>query len=142
MRKEEDSLADKRVYEILFIVDPNTNDEDLARLSESLQQTITEQGGVVTKAENLGRRTLAYEINHRTEGTYMLFEIEGSGREIAELERRMRVSDVVMRFMTVRVDRERKRAEKLRERRARKAGRRAGVRPTNAAADAAESSEG
>jgi len=66
-------LADKRVYEILFIVDPNTNDEDLARLSESLQQTITEQGGVVTKAENLGRRTLAYEINHRTEGTYMLF---------------------------------------------------------------------
>jgi len=54
----------------------------------------------------------------------------------------MRVSDVVMRFMTVRVDRERKRAEKLRERRARKAGRRAGVRPTNAAADAAESSEG
>ncbi|WP_352431816.1 30S ribosomal protein S6 [Pyrinomonas sp.] len=135
-------MADKRVYEILFIVDPNTNDEDLARLSESLQQTITEQGGVVTKAENLGRRTLAYEINHRTEGTYMLFEIEGSGREIAELERRMRVSDVVMRFMTVRVDRERKRAEKLRERRARKAGRRAGVRPTNAAADAAESSEG
>jgi len=133
-------LADKRVYEVLFIVDPNINDEDLARLSDSFQQTITEQGGAITKVENLGRRTLAYEINHRTEGIYVLFEIEGSGREIAELERRMRVSDAVMRFMTVRVDRERKRAEKLRERRTRKAGRRAGVRPVNVA-ETAEPSE-
>jgi small subunit ribosomal protein S6 len=133
-------LAEKRVYEVLFIVDPNTNDEELGRLSESFQQTITEQGGAVVKVENLGRRTLAYKINHKSEGIYMLLEIEGTGREIAELERRMRVNDAVMRYMTVRVDRERKRAEKLRQRRARKASRRA--KPVaSASTEAAEASE-
>jgi small subunit ribosomal protein S6 len=72
----------------------------------------------------MGRRQLAYRIGRNTEGHFMLFEIEGTGGEIAELERRMRVSDQVMRYLTVRVDEDRRRAEKFKERRARKAAKR------------------
>ena len=117
-------LAEQRIYEIVFIIDPDTGEDEMTRLTDNLQQTIVDQGGTVTKNENMGRRTLAYRIGRKTEGIYMLFEVEGSGREIAELERRMRVSDQVMRYLTVRVDEERQRAEKLRARRARKASKR------------------
>ncbi len=117
-------MAEQRTYEVVFIVDPDATDDEVTRLSESLQQTITDQGGTITKNETLGRRTLAYPINRKTEGIYLLFEVDGSGREIAELERRMRVSDQVLRYLTVRVDEDRRRAEKLRSRRVRKAGKR------------------
>ncbi len=73
----------------------------------------------------MGKRQLAYEINHKREGTYVLLEIQGSGAEIAELERRMRVNDRILRYITVRVDEDRRRADKLKERRARKAAKRA-----------------
>jgi small subunit ribosomal protein S6 len=82
----------------------------------------------------MGRRRLAYEINHKREGVYVLLEVEGSGREIAELERRMRVNDRVIRYMTIRVDEDRRRADKLRDRRARKAAK----RPLTAKAKAAQ----
>ena len=72
----------------------------------------------------MGRRQLAYEILHKTEGTFVLLEIEGSGREIAELERRMRVNDRIIRYITVRVDEDRRRAEKFKAKRARKAAKR------------------
>ena len=111
-----------RQYEVVFIVDPTADDDEVARLTESFKQIITDQGGKITKEESMGRRQLAYEILHKTEGSFMLLEIEGSGREIAELERRMRVNDRVLRYITVRVDEDRRRAEKLKARRARKAG--------------------
>ena len=79
---------------------------------------------MVTKAETMGKRQLAYEILHHKDGTFVLLEIEGSGREIAELERRMRVNDRVLRYITVRVDEDRRRAEKLKARRTRKAAKR------------------
>jgi len=113
----------KRQYEVVFIVDP-TADEEVPRLSESFAQIITDQGGTVTKNEVMGKRQLAYEILHHKDGTFVLLEIEGSGREIAELERRMRVNDRVLRYITVRVDEDRRRAEKLKARRARKAAKR------------------
>ena len=103
-------MATPRTYEVVFIVDPDVTDDELARLSENLQHTITDQGGTLTRIENMGRRSLAYRIGRRMEGIYMLFEIDGTGREIAELERRMRVSDQVMRYLTVRVDEDRRRA--------------------------------
>jgi small subunit ribosomal protein S6 len=117
-------LAEKRVYEVVFIVDPGTQEEDLTRLTENLRGIVTNGGGTVTKSEVMGRRQLAYSIGRNNEGIYVLFEIEGSGSEIAELERRMRVSDQVLRYLTVRVDEDRQRAEKLRARRARKAAKR------------------
>ena len=117
-------MAEKRVYEVVFIVDPGTPEEDLTRLTENLRGIVTNGGGTVTKSEVMGRRQLAYSIGRSNEGIYVLFEIEGSGSEIAELERRMRVSDQVLRYLTVRVDEDRQRAEKLRARRARKASKR------------------
>ena len=117
-------MAEKRIYEVVFIVDTETSEDETTRLIEGFQKIVTDLGGTITKTEQMGRRTLAYKIGRKTEGNYFLFEIEGSGREIAELERRMRVSDQVLRYLTVRVDEERQRAEKLKERRARKASRR------------------
>jgi len=117
-------LAEKRVYEVIFIIVPDADDEEVMRLSEGVQKIITGQGGTITKTEMMGRRRLAYEIKHQREGTYVLLEVEGSGSEIAELERRMRVNDRILRYMTIRVDEDRRRAEKLKDRRARKAARR------------------
>ena len=117
-------MAEKRIYETVFIIDPATGEEDSTRLVENLQKIVTDQGGAITKSESMGRRPLAYRIGRNTEGHFMLFEIEGTGGEIAELERRMRVSDQVMRYLTVRVDEDRRRAEKFKERRTRKASKR------------------
>src|SRR5437763_11164594 len=117
-------LAEKRIYEVVFIVDPNTSEEDTKRLTENLEGIVTDQGGTIVKSEVMGRRQLAYQIGRKNEGIYVLFEIEGTGREIAELERRMRVSDQVLRYLTVRVDEERRRAEKLKARRAHKTSKR------------------
>jgi small subunit ribosomal protein S6 len=108
-------ILEKRQYEVVFIVDP-TADEEVPKLTESFSQIVTDQGGTVTKAETMGKRQLAYEILHHKDGTFVLLEIEGSGREIAELERRMRVNDRVLRYITVRVDEDRRRAEKLKDR--------------------------
>jgi small subunit ribosomal protein S6 len=116
-------LNNKRQYEVVFIVDP-TADDEVAKLTDNFKQVVTDQGGVITKAEPMGKRQLAYEIQHQKEGTFVLLEIEGSGREIAELERRMRVNDRILRYITVRVDEDRRRADKLKDRRARKAAKR------------------
>ncbi len=106
-------MAEKRTYEVMYIAAPETADEDVTRLNESLQQIIENGGGSIVKTDVMGRRKLAYPINKKTEGYYTLFEIEGSGQEIAELERRMRVNDAIIRYLTVRVDEERKTAAKL-----------------------------
>ena len=106
-------MAVKRVYEVMYIAAPETADEDITKLNEAIQQQIEKEGGSIVKTEVMGRRKLAYPINKKTEGHYTLFEIEGSGQEIAELERRFRVNDTVIRFVTVRVDEERKTAAKL-----------------------------
>lgn len=118
-------MATQRIYEVMFIVDTSVTDDDITRLNENLQQIIKDQGGSITKVENMGRRQLAYPIGRKTDGFYVLFEVEGTGREIAELERRMRVNDQVLRYITVRVDEDRQRAEKFKAKRARKATRRA-----------------
>src|SRR3954468_5934150 len=108
----------------MFIVDTSATDEEITRLNENLQQIVTDQGGTITKTENIGRRQLAYQIGRKKEGYYVLFEVEGSGREIAELERRMRVNDQVLRYITVRVDEDRRRAEKFKAKRACRASKR------------------
>ena len=116
-------MQKKRQYEVVFIVDP-TADDEVSKLTEGFSQIVTDQGGTITKAETMGKRALAYEIDHHKDGTFVLMEIEGSGREIAELERRMRVNDRILRYLTVRVDEDRRRADKLKDRRARKAAKR------------------
>ena len=117
-------MQGNRQYELMFIVDPDAADDEVAKLTEGLKQIVTDQGGTITKEENLGRRQLAYEILHKKEGIFVDLEIEGSGRELAELERRMRVSDRILRYLTVRLDEDRQRADKLKDKRARKAAKR------------------
>lgn len=119
-------MANKRTYEVIFIVNPEVADDEVMRLSEGVQKIITGQGGSIVKTEMMGKRQLAYEINHKKDGTYVLLEVEGSGSEIAEVERRMRVNDQILRYMTVRVDEARRRADKLKDRRARKAAKQPG----------------
>lgn len=119
-------MAAKRTYEVMYIAAPETADEDVTRLNETIQQQIEKEGGTVVKTEVMGRRKLAYPIQKKTEGYYTLFEIEGSGQEIAELERRFRVNDAVIRFVTVRVDEERKTAAKLTAKRENRQNRRRG----------------
>lgn len=117
-------MAELRQYEVLFIVDPTADDDEVAKITDGFKQIITDQGGTITKAETLGRRQLAYEILRKREGIFVDIEMEGSGREIAELERRMRVNDRVLRYLTVRMDEDRQRAEKFKDKRARKAAKR------------------
>ena len=114
-------MAEKRTYEVIFIIDPDADDAEVMRLTEAVQKIITDQGGSITKTEMMGKRQLAYEISHKRDGIYVLLEVDGSGAEIAELERRMRVNDRILRYMTIRVDEMRRRADKLKDRRARKA---------------------
>ena len=135
-------MAEKRIYEVVFIIDPQAGDDEVMRLSEAVQKIITGQGGSITKTEVMGRRQLAYEINHKKDGTYVLLEVAGSGAEIAELERRMRVNDQILRYMTIRVDEDRRRADKLKARRARKAAKQPGSKKKQSAAEADEMEEG
>src|SRR5215213_1783953 len=121
-----------RTYEVMYIIDPDTALDKIAQLNEAVGKLVEKEGGTVVRLEDLGRKPLAYAINKKTEGHYVLFEIEGSGQEIAELERRMRVNDMIIRYMTVRVDEERKTADKLRAKREAKATRRAKFRETPA----------
>ena len=129
-------MAEQRSYEIVFIINPDADDAEAMRLTEAAQKIITDQGGKIVKTEMMGKRRLAYEINHKRDGVYVLLEVEGSGGEIAEFERRMRVNDRVLRYMTVRVDEYRRRAQKLKDRRARKAERRPTAGKAKAAAPA------
>lgn len=135
-------MAEKRIYEVVFIINPGAGDDEVMRLNEGVQKIITSQGGTITKTEIMGRRQLAYEINHKKDGTYVLLEVEGSGAEIAELERRMRVNDQILRYMTIRVDEDRRRADKLKDRRARKAAKQPGSKKKQSAAASDEMEEG
>lgn len=119
-----------RTYEVMYIVDVEAGDEKIGKLNEAVGKLVEKEGGTVVRMDDIGRRRLAYPIQKKTEGHYVLFEIDGSGQEIAELERRMRVNDLIIRFITVRVDEDRKAADKKRDKREKRAEKRASFRPT------------
>lgn len=125
-----------RTYEVMYIVNPDTADDKIAKLNDAVEKLIQKEGGNVVKIDDIGRRKLAYPINKKNEGYYVLFEIEGTGQEIAELERRMRVNDMIMRYITVRVDEDRKAATKRREKREARAAKRTKFRQAPAEAPA------
>ena len=106
-----------RTYEVVHIAAPNTSDDDLNKLNTQLEQVVADLGGTVTKTDVWGRRKLAYPIEKYDEGLYTVIYIDGTGKEIAEVERRLRVTDLVIRFMTVRTDEDLKRAAKLKAKR-------------------------
>jgi small subunit ribosomal protein S6 len=104
-----------RTYELMFIVRPDMADEDLDKLISNLESTVTSASGTVKNAERMGKRRLAYIVRKFREGIYVLLTIEGTGSVIHEVERRLRVTEPVIKFLTVRIDLEQKRLEKIKK---------------------------
>lgn len=102
-----------RVYEVMFIVRPDLADEDLDKLIAGFSTTVTNGGGTVKSVEKMGRRKLAYLVRKFNDGNYVLLVIEASGPVVLELERRLRVTEQVIKFITVRIDEEEKRLAKV-----------------------------
>jgi small subunit ribosomal protein S6 len=113
-----------RVYEELFIVRPDAPEEEIDQLIEQFTAVIAGQGGNVDKAEKWGVRKLAYRVQKRTEGFYVLLQFVAKPETVHELERRLRVSDQVLKFLTVRVDERLKKVTKRRKAREKRAARR------------------
>jgi len=97
----------------MFIVRPDAADEDVDKLIEGFTATVTNGGGKVKATEKMGRRKLAYLVRKFNDGNYILLTIEANGAVVAELERRLRVSEPVIKFITVRMDEEEKRLAKI-----------------------------
>ena len=112
-----------RKYEIMFIVDPNMPEDDIDELNSQMEGLVTDGGGQVDSIEKLGRRKLAYEIQRQTEGFYVLLNVATDGEIVREVERRFRVMDSVLRYLTVRVDEAEKKLDKVRAIRQKKASR-------------------
>ena len=104
-----------RTYELMFIVRPDMADEDLDKLVSHLETTVTSASGTVKAVDRMGKRRLAYMVRKFREGIYILMTIEGTGTVIHELERRLRVTEQVIKFLTVRVDEEQKRLDKIKK---------------------------
>ncbi len=103
----------QRTYELMFIVRPDIADEDLDRLVSTLETQVSTAGGTLKNAERMGKRRLAYLVRGFQDGLYILFTVEGTGQIVRELERRLRVTEQVIKFITVRVDEEQKRLGKI-----------------------------
>jgi small subunit ribosomal protein S6 len=106
-----------RQYELVYILPPDTTEAQAGELHEQIAAVIARMHGQVEKTENWGRRKLAYEIGHFKEGVYVLEVINGSGELMKELDRRLKVLDLVVRHMIVRVDEEKKVVERTRTKR-------------------------
>jgi small subunit ribosomal protein S6 len=102
-----------RVYEVMFIVRPDVAEEDADKLIAGFSTTVTGGGGVVKSVEKMGRRKLAYLVRKFNDGNYVLMTIEANGAVVLELERRLRVTEPVIKFITVRIDEEEKRLAKV-----------------------------
>jgi small subunit ribosomal protein S6 len=102
-----------RTYEIMFIVRPDVEEADLDKLIEGFSSTIATGGGEVKSVEKMGRRRLAYTVRKFNDGFYVLLNIAAEGKLITEIERRLRVSEPVIKFITVRMDEEEKRLAKV-----------------------------
>jgi small subunit ribosomal protein S6 len=106
-----------RKYELVYIVSPEATDDQVADLHTQIEAIVQRLNGQIEKTDNWGRRKLAYEIGRHKEGTYVLEVINGGGELMKEIERRLKVSDLVIRQLTVRVDEEQDVIERTRARR-------------------------
>jgi small subunit ribosomal protein S6 len=103
-----------RNYELMFIVRPDMVDEDLNKLISTLESSVTSAGGT-TKSEVWGKRRLAYRVGRFNDGIFVLMLIEATGAAVHEVERRLRVTEPVIKFLTVRTDEELKRLDKIKK---------------------------
>ncbi len=123
-----------RIYEELFIVRPDATEEELDPVVDQLKSVITQAGGTVDKTEKWGVRKLAYRVLKYNEGQYILLQFTPKPETVKEIERRLRVADMVMKFMTVRIDEKLKRIEKRKKAREKRAARKPPPAPAPAMA--------
>src|SRR6201987_3618839 len=102
-----------RTYELMFIVRPDMPEEDLDKLISTLETAVSSSGGTMKNVEKMGKRRLAFTVRRFHDGMYILLTVEGSGGLIHELERRLRVTEPVLKFISVRIDEEQKRLDKI-----------------------------
>src|SRR5688572_16002692 len=107
----------KRKYELVYVVSPEATDEQVADLHTQVAAIVQRIGGEIEKTDNWGRRKLAYEIGRHKEGTYVLEVINGGGELMKEIDRRFKVTDLIIRHLIVRVDEEQGVVDRTRARR-------------------------
>jgi len=116
---------EERLYDLIFIARPATPEEEIKKVLSGIEHTCAEKGGKSEKTEHWGTRKLAYRVAKQREGIYVYQQIRTNhGELIAELERRLRVQDVVIKYLTVRLDEDLKRQKKLMGKREQRAARR------------------
>jgi small subunit ribosomal protein S6 len=106
-----------RKYELVYVASPEASDEQVADLHTQIEAIVQRIGGQIEKTENWGRRKLAYEIGRHKEGTYVLEVLIGGGDLMKEIDRRLKVTDLVIRHLVVRVDEEQGVVDRTRTRR-------------------------
>jgi small subunit ribosomal protein S6 len=116
---------EERLYDLIFICMPTTPEEEIAKIIGTLEQAAAERGGKVEKLEKWGTRKLAYRVSKQREGYFVYMALRSTqGELIKELERRLKVTDAVIKYMTIRLDEEIKRQQKLVARREQRSRRR------------------
>ena len=105
----------QRTYEVMYIIRPDLAEEETERVVSSVESSATTAGITVKNAERMGKRRLAYKVRRFQDGVYVLLTVEGPGSALAELERRLRVTEPVIKYITVRVDEEQKRLAKVKK---------------------------
>ena len=118
-----------RTYEELFIIKPDAPEEEADQFVEQLRTQLTSAGATVDKIDKWGKRRLAYRVDKYREGSYVLFQFTAGPESVKELERRLRVADMVLKFLTVRIDQTLKRLDKRKKVRDRRAAKRASAAP-------------
>jgi small subunit ribosomal protein S6 len=118
-----------RIYEELFIVKPDAPEEEIDQFIEQMKSVVSGSGGSVDKVDKWGKRRLAYRVDKYREGGYVLFQFNAAPETVKEFERRLRVSDLVIKFLTVRIDQTMKRLEKRKRDRDKRAHRKATAAP-------------
>ena len=106
-----------RKYELVYVVSPEASDDQVADLHNQVEAIVQRIGGAIERTDNWGRRRLAYEIGRHKEGTYVLEVINGDGELMKEIDRRLKVTDLVIRHLVVRVDEEQAVVDRTRDRR-------------------------
>jgi small subunit ribosomal protein S6 len=130
-------MAQERLYELIFICRHDTPEAEIDKVVAALQQAVDEQQGRVEKIEKWGVRKLAYRVGKSSDGFFVFLLIHGRQADmVKELERRLNVSEPVLKYITVRIDEELKRQKKLVARRERRMARRARKRAGEPAAAA------
>lgn len=102
-----------RLYDLVFLIAPDKDEQGAAAVVEEFRKLLTDLGAVIDKDESMGRRRLAYQIKKRGEATYHNFLFRADAKAVAELQRKMKLSESILRFLTVRIDEELRHGQKV-----------------------------